>query len=736
MTKKEKMKSDALTLWLYLCGFLLLWEWLRPLEQLTDTNNVGVFIGFLVLSLVLSYFQVHILARSGIRLLYVVYTINFLYYVGPFFQFKWIGILTSDLIENIGLVFHGEWTALSDSFRSLLFYLLLVLMTYLLRYWLVHRKQIFVFFFMTLVYITVLDTFTPYDATYAIVRIIILGFALMGILTFYRIMDREKWQRQPGFVRKWLAPLVVMVCASVLIGYAAPKASPIWPDPVPYITSYSEKVDNNGPGGLSKVGYGTDDTKLGGPFNPDDTVVYETEVDSRQYWKVETKDEYTGKGWVASVENGIRTPFTQEDTYPFTNYLDPEMEVTKRTAIIKPKVGYPHLIYPLGLTAVKDGSGSTFEIEENLEKIYLVDNDASGMGEYVVEYDAPKFSVKAMKSTVDTSNPVLTEEFLTQYTQLPEELPQRVRDLAVEITKDQTNWYDKAKAVENYFDRADFQYDQKNVATPGRTEDYVDQFLFDTQRGYCDNFSTSMVVLMRSIGIPARWVKGYTEGAFRGLSENDQRTYVVTNNNAHSWVEVFFPEVGWVPFEPTKGYSNNAQFNFDDVSEETDKKDELEAPVAPKPEKPEAKEATTQPKKTEFSWKQLWVGTKDFFNKHWGWILGAFLSIAAIAYLLYETRIKWLPHYLVFRFRRRKKDEDFPDAYFALLNQLNRYGLKRKQAQTLRDYAEYIDEYFSTKEMGALTANYERFLYKGKLEEGSWEHTRELWENLIKKTTS
>ena len=69
-----------------------------------------------------------------------------------------------------------------------------------------------------------------------------------------------------------------------------------------------------------------------------------------------------------------------------------------------------------------------------------------------------------------------------------------------------------------------------------------------------------------------------------------------------------------------------------------------------------------------------------------------------------------------------------------LLNQLERYGLKRKENQTLRNYARYIDTFFSTGEMTKLTANYEQYLYHRKLPEGSWKDTRELWENLIKKT--
>lgn len=122
-----------------------------------------------------------------------------------------------------------------------------------------------------------------------------------------------------------------------------------------------------------------------------------------------------------------------------------------------------------------------------------------------------------------------------------------MKNLAVEITKDKNNFYDKAKAVEQYFLKEPFVYETNDVAVPELDEDYVDQFLFETKKGYCDNFSTSMVVLLRSVGIPARWVKGYTPGQFVETTSEGLEVYEVTSNNAHSWVEVYFSGIGWVP---------------------------------------------------------------------------------------------------------------------------------------------------------------------------------------------
>jgi hypothetical protein len=81
----------------------------------------------------------------------------------------------------------------------------------------------------------------------------------------------------------------------------------------------------------------------------------------------------------------------------------------------------------------------------------------------------------------------------------------------------------------------------------------------------------------------------------------------------------------------------------------------------------------------------------------------------------------------------RHKEEHFPEAYRVLLMQLQRHGLKRGKDQTLREYAKYVDQFFSSRDMGQLTAQYEQFLYRGELKEGTWAEARPHWESLIKK---
>lgn len=140
------------------------------------------------------------------------------------------------------------------------------------------------------------------------------------------------------------------------------------------------------------------------------------------------------------------------------------------------------------------------------------------------------------------------DEIRKRYTQLPESLPERVKELAKSITKDEDNNYDRLKAIEEYLLKLNYSY------TPGevpKSRDFVDYFIFENKKGYCTSFATSMAVLGRCIGIPTRYVEGF-------VVDYEDRTdggFIVRNSNAHAWVEAYFEGIGWIPFEPTPNFN-------------------------------------------------------------------------------------------------------------------------------------------------------------------------------------
>jgi len=130
---------------------------------------------------------------------------------------------------------------------------------------------------------------------------------------------------------------------------------------------------------------------------------------------------------------------------------------------------------------------------------------------------------------------------------IPETTPQRVRDLALQLTAGADNDYDRAKAIESYLIKIPYTLTPDPVP---QNRDFVDYFLFDGKEGYCTYYASAMAVMCRAIGLPARYIEGYVMPP-----EKTDGVYQITNLQAHAWPEVYFEGFGWVPFEPTAPYS-------------------------------------------------------------------------------------------------------------------------------------------------------------------------------------
>lgn len=707
-----KMKNIIL----YLFSFILLWEWLIPLEIATDTAYSFIFIVFIGVSLLLKFLHVKWYISYLIKLTLMLFFIHQVFYDQPFFSITWVSLFIEEILYNVSLMNGTQWLKLTPVFRTCLFFVMLWLLIYLIYYWVVHKSRIFLFLFLTIFYITFLDTFTPYDATTAIVRLIVVGFLMLVFLSFERLYRQEKIQIERTHHYKWVLPLVFLLSISMIIGFLSPKSAPIWPDPVPYIQKMgSHDEEETTSIGMSKIGYGENDLRLGGPFAADDTTVFLAYQKERHYWRVETKDVYTGKGWALSNGNVVETGLNVSEYMDIVDDSIEEAELSARVEISQ-KYHHQHFMYPVETKRIESGEeNDVVYYHETLEKLEPKERTLS----YTVHYKKPVFQIDKLK---EVKNEQLPAFFSRQYTQLPTELPERVKELAVSITEEEETLYDKVKAVENFFKSQPFRYETKDVAIPEYEQDYVDQFLFETQKGYCDNFSTAMAVLLRSIDIPARWVKGYTEGEYVEPLDDGVFVYEVTNNNAHSWVEVYFDGIGWVPFEPTIGFQNSAQFTFN-------YDDEPEREIEESNEEERVKEEVTQTTESNSS---NWMLVISGLGK-WFWIVITFLSFFTIIGWL--TRKRWVWRWTIWRLKHSKDKARFSKAYHALLKHLEWYGLKKQDGQTLRQFAKYVDKSFRTSEMSTLTERYERVLYSGSNEEKEWVDSVELWENLIKKTS-
>ncbi|EIT84437.1 transglutaminase [Fictibacillus macauensis ZFHKF-1] len=719
---KQEQHLSLYALLLYGLGYCLLAEWIYPLGEVANTDR-GPFVFFLLVLFCTSVVLVSRVKRLSVQALAVLYVVYNLADDGAFFQFQWLQTFSVQAWQGIPKLLQGEYGEGTMAIQSLLLVLVLWLFSLLLRFWLFRSKRIGLFLFLTIVYEALLYTFMEYTAEAAIIRTLLFGLLLASVLHLSRLTEREGFLLlQKRVPHRWMVILLCFLLVTMSLSMAIPKAEPLWEEAFLWIQSLKkgDGASANASVRGGKSGYGTNDEKLGGPFRFDYNEVFIAKTSERHNWRVETKDFYTGKGWTENSEDSSEQLL---DSKQLSQQKELQLYMTdvktkKQTATVEMKRDYSFLISPGELTALpkfKDLAyylTSTGKITTRNKK----NDEQVKLQNYTVSYNVPTFEKKVLQDS-DRIYPTAIKE---QYLQLPSSLPKRVKALARKIVKGKNTPYDEVKAVEQYFAKNGFVYTATDVKTPGEKEDFVDRFLFATKKGYCDYYSTSMIVLLRSIGIPARWVKGFTPGDFE-ITSSGERRYSVKNANAHSWPEVYFQGIGWVPFEPTVSYTNPV--TIQEQEKETTTKEAAVAPI---------KKTTPNNDKEDASSPSSSSSEEDD-SISYSVSLALFL-VLCFGIISYSYRRKWLKRLVIWHYRRNKERIQLATAYERLLWLADYYGYKRDPALTLREYATYLDQVLDTNDMGLLTAHYEKMLYKKEKNTLIWtSFQRELWENLINK---
>jgi transglutaminase-like putative cysteine protease len=158
---------------------------------------------------------------------------------------------------------------------------------------------------------------------------------------------------------------------------------------------------------------------------------------------------------------------------------------------------------------------------------------------YVEEADLTQPSAEQLRN----ARPAIPGDVDERYT-VDENINPRVQRLANELTAGRGSTYDKVQAIKSWFDPGNGFVYETQTAT-GSDEDALTDFLFRSKTGFCEQYASAMGILLRAAGIPSRVAMGYTAG----FESGDYRS--ITTQNAHAWVEVFFPGLGWVQFDPT-----------------------------------------------------------------------------------------------------------------------------------------------------------------------------------------
>ncbi|HAF10667.1 MAG TPA: hypothetical protein DCK98_11385 [Chloroflexi bacterium] len=284
----------------------------------------------------------------------------------------------------------------------------------------------------------------------------------------------------------------------------------------------------SGPSRLQGVSF-SDAIRLGQAPNLGDRIVFYVDAPAPHFWRAVTYDFYTGAGWRTTETDRV------------DKVTPPSTEREKQDATFEIVVPHSNLLFGANEPSKVN---VPFQFQTGDDRAYSTSLRAVNRNQAQGTYTTTSLVSIATKEELRKASTAYPATIKSKYLQLPSSIPARVLDLAQKITATKVTPYDKAEAIESYL-RNTYKYSTVVKSAPaGR--DPVDYFLFDLKADFCEYFASSMAVMLREVGVPARVVEGFTAGEL-----DSGNRYVVRELNAHAWVEAYFPSYGWIEFEPT-----------------------------------------------------------------------------------------------------------------------------------------------------------------------------------------
>ncbi|OAB34015.1 DUF4129 domain-containing transglutaminase family protein [Paenibacillus glacialis] len=554
---------------------------------------------------------------------------------------------------------------------------------------LTNQKRIFVFMGLNIVAIAILDSFS---STILWDEAAWMVLAMMGWLVthhFQRFQKKypEGWRNLLDYPFEMIVHIVLLFSVIFLLGINMPKIPPILKDPYSALTGQNESLgDREKQASVetfdaqpSLSGYSNDDNKLGGAFEFDYSMVMTVHSPKRNYWRGETRRLYSGTGWEneSSETNTFDDVVVGEELERASDSML-QTEKVQQTITIQNDSNFPVLFGAYAISSVQtiDGEKDMRGIQWKGSQAELHWNTTNKESQYPKSYtitsEVPVVPVEELRKK--SFDDLYGDSNEKDYLQIPDGFPERVKELAADVTESAITPYEKITLLQTYL-QTNFKYTNTPNVSLKKSDDFVDSFLFEIREGYCNYFSTSMVMMTRSLGIPARWVKGYAPGIQPQLDEfrmmrsgqMDPGSYRVTNADAHSWVEVYFGPYGWVPIEATPGFNMPLITGLDSLDkQEIDQQEDEEG-----------------------------LNKDSQQSNNWGinsWWFKGLIVVAITVLLSWISYIGWRSgdsfHFLIRRIRMGKKlspDEKVVIETERWLLIVHKHGLTRGSHETLRE---------------------------------------------------
>ena len=294
----------------------------------------------------------------------------------------------------------------------------------------------------------------------------------------------------------------------------------------------------------------------------------------RPYFTLLTLDRFEGEVWGATdtAVDGDNTV----DRLPTPDGLDDDVVTSEHPIdVTVDAVRTTWLPVPYPSTRIEGLNGSWFWDDGSLT-VRSVDTNTGGQ-----QYRVTRLEVEPTVTQLRSASGA-PDDF-DAFLELPEELPAIIGETGAAVTAGTRTPYDAAVAIQSYLRSTEFDYSTESPVSEGYDGggfDVIARFL-ETKAGYCVHFASTMAVLARQVGIPARISIGYTQGSPTPERVNGVQRVEVDSHDLHSWPELYFEGVGWVPFEPTPGRGTVPAYSRPGAGDGASERTPSAAPVTP-----------------------------------------------------------------------------------------------------------------------------------------------------------
>lgn len=382
----------------------------------------------------------------------------------------------------------------------------------------------------SLAFLTVPSVITPDISDAAPAVAAVAGTLLMMLRSGTRM---RRIEHEPPARRRWVFAGVITIVAALVGATAA----------VPFATNSGSSAAVPGLGRAIMLDTTLD---LGADLRRPreaELVWWSTSRGTPPYLRLATLTNFASDEWIADERPAMPlTDLTAPD-------LNPDIEQLERTASLRIGAFLSGMLpSPATLTSVT-GLSDDWQARIDSRTIFSTQSSMAAQGEtYSVTYLQAQPTLQQLRSTTAVIPQDMGDELLT----MPENTPQIVTDLALEATAGAQTDYDKAVALQSWF-RSNFEYSLDSPVEDGydaTTLEAMSAFLTE-RSGYCVHFATSFTLMARSLNIPTRIVLGLLPGEPTGKRVDGNAEYVATTSQLHTWPEIYFAGIGWIPFEPT-----------------------------------------------------------------------------------------------------------------------------------------------------------------------------------------